>query len=266
MESNYIDINRQLWNARVTPHTESEFYDLPAFKAGKSSLMAIELEELGNVAGKSILHLQCHFGMDTLSLARMGAKVTGVDFSEKAIDVARNLSEELQSDARFICCNVYDLPQHLDEQFDIVFSSYGVVGWLEDLSAWGKVVSHFLKPGGVFHFVEFHPVIWMLDDDFKEIAWSYFNVEPIVEEESGTYADRSAPIKVQSVSFNHSLSEVINALTDHNLQLTAFKEYDYSPYSCFRRLVQKGVNCFQIEGLEGKLPMVYSLQASKSVL
>lgn len=262
MES-YININRQLWNARVASHTESEFYDLPAFKAGKSSLMPIELAQIGEVKGKKVLHLQCHFGMDTLSLARMGAQVTGVDFSEKAIEMARQLNDELQLDARFVCCNVYDLSQHLDEQFDLVFTSYGVVGWLEDLTAWGHLIARFLKPGGVFHLIEFHPVVWMLDDDFQKITYSYFNVEPILEEEPGTYADRTAPIKEKSVSFNHSLSEVINALMANGLRIIGFNEYDYSPYPCFNRVVNIGENRYQIEGIEDKLPMVYSIKAEK---
>ncbi len=262
MES-YIDINRQLWNERVTPHTESEFYDVPGFKSGKTSLMPIELKQLGAVKGKKLLHLQCHFGMDTLSLSRMGAQTTGVDFSEKAIEMARNLNETLQLDARFICCNVYDLPQHLDEQFDLVFCSYGVVGWLEDLTAWGKIVSRYLKPGGVFHLIEFHPVIWMFDDDFQKPSFSYFNVEPIVEETSGTYADREAPLKAKSVGFNHSLAEVMNALMANGLQVLSFDEYDYSPYDCLNHMVKIAETKYQIKGLEGKLPMVYSLSVGK---
>lgn len=225
--------------------------------------MPIELAQIGEVKGKKILHLQCHFGMDSLSLARMGAQVTGVDFSEKAIDMARGLNDDLQLDARFVCCNVYDLPQHLDEQFDLIFSSYGVVGWLDDLTAWGQIITRFLKPGGVFHLIEFHPVVWMLDDDFQKITYSYFNVEPIMEEESGTYADRTAPIKEKSVSFNHSLSEVMNALMVNGLSIVGFDEYDYSPYPCFNRVVNIGENQYHIEGMEGKLPMVYSLKAEK---
>lgn len=261
----YININRQLWNARVASHTESAFYDVAGFKAGKSSLMPIELAQIGEVKGKKILHLQCHFGMDTLSLSRMGAQVTGVDFSENAIEMARKLNEELALDAQFVCCNVYDLPQHLNGQFDLVFTSYGVVGWLDDLTAWGHIVASFLKPGGVFHLIEFHPVVWMLDNDFQKITYSYFNTAPIIEEEEGTYADRNAAIKEQSVSFNHSLAEVMNALIRNGLSITGFEEYDYSPYPCFNRIAALGENRYQIEGLEGKLPMVYSLKAAKSV-
>ena len=153
---------------------------------GKSSLKFIEVEELGDVKGKSMLHLQCHFGQDSLSWARMGAKVTGVDFSDQAISTANLLRDELKLDAKFICSNVYDLQSKLDQKFDIVFTSYGTIGWLPDLSKWGKLISHYLKPGGTFHIVEFHTFVWMFDDDFTEFKYSYFNqgeIEEVVEKE-----------------------------------------------------------------------------------
>jgi 2-polyprenyl-3-methyl-5-hydroxy-6-metoxy-1,4-benzoquinol methylase len=114
---------------------------------------SIELELLGNVKGLSILHLQCHFGQDSLSLARMGAHVTGIDLSDKAIKTAQELNAELHLNAEFICSDIYDLPQHLNKQFDIVFTSYGTIGWLPDLNKWAQIIHHFLKPEGKFIFV-----------------------------------------------------------------------------------------------------------------
>jgi 2-polyprenyl-3-methyl-5-hydroxy-6-metoxy-1,4-benzoquinol methylase len=139
----YIKANKELWNKRTGFHVLSEFYNVEAFIKGESSLNAIELDLLGNVKGKKILHLQCHFGQDSLSLARMGAKVTGVDLSDKAIEKAKELSVQLDLDARFICSDLYELPTILDEQFDLVFTSYGTIGWLPDLDKWGAVVSRF---------------------------------------------------------------------------------------------------------------------------
>ena len=176
-EENYIEINRQSWNSRLESHLRSDFYDVAGFLNGKSSLNSFELELLGDVTGKSILHLQCHFGQDTLSLARMGAKVTGVDLSDKAIAEANRLAQQMHLDATFICCDIYDLLNHLDHQFDIVFTSYGTIGWLPDLSKWANIVSRFLKPGGNFVFVEFHPVVWMFDDEFDKIGYNYFNAQ-----------------------------------------------------------------------------------------
>lgn len=132
-EKNYITINRQSWNNQTETHLKSEFYAQELFLKGKSSLNSIELDLLGEVSGKSILHLQCHFGQDTISLSRLGAEVTGVDFSDKAIESAIQIARETNSKAQFVCCDIYDLPKHLDQSFDIVFTSYGTIGWLPDL-------------------------------------------------------------------------------------------------------------------------------------
>jgi SAM-dependent methyltransferase len=157
----YIQKNKVAWDEKTIHHYGSEFYDVPGFLQGKNSLNEIELSLLGNVAGKSILHLQCHFGQDTISLGRMGAKVTGTDLSENAIAKARELSTLANIPATFICCNIYDLPKYLTGQFDIVFSSYGTIMWLPDLEKWAGLIAQYLKPGGQFIFAEFHPVIWI---------------------------------------------------------------------------------------------------------
>ena len=146
----YKEINKALWNNKTDVHIESEFYDNETFINGRNSLNSIELELLGDIKGKSVLHLQCHFGQDTISLNRLGANVTGIDLSDKAIERAKELTIKTNSDAKFICCDIYDLPNHLDEQFDIVFTSYGVIGWLPDLDKWAKIISHFLKQDGKF--------------------------------------------------------------------------------------------------------------------
>lgn len=259
----YFDENKKLWNQRTAIHKDSSFYDVGSFLLGKSSLNEIELRELGDVKGKKILHLQCHFGMDSLSLSRMGAEVTGVDLSDSAIDEARKLNGKLSLNAKFICCNVYDLKDHLREQFDIVFTSYGVIGWLPDLNKWADIISCFLTPGGDFYMVEFHPVVWMLDEDFKEVKYYYHNQEMIVMNAQGTYTDRQADIQGKEYSWNHSLSEVINSLLSQNLQLKFFNEYSYSPYPCFRNVIQGSDGNWRVKGLEDKIPMLYSLKMTK---
>lgn len=258
---NYIDINRQSWNNRVDAHLSSDFYDMPGFMAGQTSLKEIELALLGDVQGKSILHLQCHFGQDTLSLARMGARVTGVDLSDKAIEQANDLAATLQLDARFVCCNIYDLPQHLDEQFDIVFTSYGTIGWLPDLDVWAQLISKYLKPDGQFVFAEFHPVVWMFDDAFEGINYNYFNNGPILETESGTYADRDAAIQQSYVMWNHGTGEVLNSLIGAGLSITCFNEFDYSPYNCFLNTEMFEPGKYRIKHFGNKIPMVFSLKA-----
>lgn len=264
-EQNYLEINRNSWNKKTEVHINSEFYDQDNFLKGKSSLHNIELELLGDVSGKKILHLQCHFGQDSISLSRLGAMVTGVDLSDKAVEKAREIAAELQQTTQFICCDVYDLPNHLDEKFDIIFTSYGTIGWLPDLEKWAKVVSHFLKPEGKFVFVEFHPVVWMFDDNFEKIGYNYFNSEPIIESENGTYADKSADISQENITWNHSLSEVFTSLLNNGLEISSFNEIDYSPYNCFNNTIEFEPNQFRIKHLDNKTPMVYSLVAKKKI-
>jgi len=262
-ENNYIEINRQSWNKRTEVHLKSAFYDLDNFLKGKSSLNDIELNLLGDIKGKSILHLQCHFGQDSISLGRLGADVTGVDLSDKSIDSAKQLAKQTDSNAKFICCNIYDLPEHLNQKFDIVFTTYGTIGWLPDLDKWAKIISDFLKSDGKFVFAEFHPVVWMFDDHFEKIGYNYFNSGPISETQTGTYADRDAELTLSGVSWNHGISEVLNSLINNGLEINSFDEYDYSPYNCFEKTVEFEPGKFRIKHLENKIPMVYSICAAK---
>jgi SAM-dependent methyltransferase len=261
--NDYIAINQTSWNNKVATHLDSEFYDVAGFKAGASSLNDIELALLGDVKGKKILHLQCHFGQDTLSLARLGAKVTGIDLSDQAILNARKLASELNLEATFICCPLYDLPQHLSETFDLVFTSYGTIGWLPDLGLWAQIINQYLKPHGKFVFVEFHPLVWMFDDDFTYIKYRYFKSEPIQESENGSYADQHAPITQTFITWNHSLSETINSLIANNLKIDSFDEFDYSPYNCFKNMETIAPKKYVIKNLAQKIPLVFSLTATK---
>ena len=263
MEENYIEINRKTWNEKTEFHIQSDFYNQEGFLKGENSLTPIELELLGNIEGKSILHLQCHFGQDTISFSRLGAKAVGVDLSDNAIEKAREIANQLNTDTRFICCDIYNLPNHLKEQFDIVFTSYGTIGWLPDLDKWAKVISNFLKPGGKFVMADFHPVVWMFDDNFEKIGYNYFKSEPIIETVDGTYADKNAPINSKTITWNHSTSELLNSLLSNNLELNTFNEYDYSPYNCFNATEEFEPKKFRIKHLENKIPMVYSIVATK---
>lgn len=258
----YIKINRKLWNDKTEVHFKSKFYDVDSFLAGKSSLNSIELDLLGGVKGKSILHLQCHFGMDTISLSRLGANAVGVDFSENSIQKAKELAKKANTKTEFILSDIYELEDKLRSAFDIVFTSYGTIGWLPDMNKWAGIVSKFLKPGGKFIMVEFHPVLFMFSYDFSKIEYNYFNTGAIEEITEGTYTDRNAPLVNQSVSWDHSLSEVIGALINSGLHVERFEEFDYSPYDCFEKTVEVERGKYQIKGLEKKIPMLYSIQAT----
>ncbi|MFO7448216.1 MAG: class I SAM-dependent methyltransferase [Ignavibacteriaceae bacterium] len=260
---NFFESNKKIWNDRVAVHAKSDFYDVESFKKGKSSLNFIELEELGDVTGKTLLHLQCHFGMDTLSWTRLGAKTTGVDFSDKAIILAKELNDELKLDSEFICSNVYDLKEVLNKKYDIVFTSYGVIGWLPDIAKWADIVSHFLKPGGVFCMVEFHPVFWMLDEKFEHLKYSYFNIEPIVNEADTTYADRTAEMSGTEYGWNHPFSDVFSSLLKCGLRIESFREFPFSVYDCFPNTVKGDDGWWRIKGLENRIPMMYSLKCIK---
>jgi SAM-dependent methyltransferase len=263
--SAYFEANKKLWNTRTSFHAASDFYNVEEFKKGKTSLRSIELTELGDleVKGKSLLHLQCHFGMDTLSWARAGARATGVDISDESIKLAQKLNDELHLDAQFVCANVYDIRKHIDEQFDVVFTSYGTVGWLPDLNKWAEVISQSLKKGGTFYIADFHPVLWMFDDLFQEIIYPYFNSGVIRSELQGTYADRNADVSSVEYGWNHSLSEIMNSLIKNGLKITAFNEYPYSPFNNFRNMEEVKKGLYGVKSLRGRLPMVFTIRAEK---
>jgi SAM-dependent methyltransferase len=238
------------------------------FKAGTSSLRALEVEELGDVAGKSLLHLQCHFGLDTLSWARRGATVTGADFSDHAIAAAGALAKEVNLTARFVLSDLYHLPDVLDGQFDIVYTSYGVLFWLPDLRRWANVIAHFLKPGGAFYIVEYHPFAAVFENenagDF-EVAYPYFHgPEPLEFETSGSYADRTADFHFPEYGWDHPLSDIINALLAAGLRLEYLHEFPY----CFEQRFP-----FMVHGADGRwrfagrtnnmIPVLFSLKATK---
>lgn len=262
-QEQYFAANKESWNKRTAVHKDSAFYDLESFKKGRTSLNRIELEELGDVKGKSLLHLQCHFGMDTMSWEREGAIVTGVDLSDEAIGLAQSINEELGLGAFFVCSNVYDLKEKLNGRFDIVFTSYGTIGWLPDLDKWAAIVAHFLKPGGTFYIADFHPALWMMDEHFKYIKYDYFNTGVIAEENTGTYTDRDAPIKSAEYSWNHPFSEIVSSLLKAGLTITQLHEFPYSPYPCFNDVEQGEDGMWRIIGMNEKLPMMYSIKAVK---
>ena len=259
-----FETNRNTWNSKVAVHAESNFYNLVNFKKGKSSLNKYELDALGDVSKKSILHLQCHFGQETLSFSRMGAKCTGVDISDEGIKLAKQLNTELKLDAQFICCNVLDTSKYVSEKFDIVFTSYGTIGWLPDLKPWAEMISERLKPGGFFYIVEFHPIAWMFDYTVSppEMKYGYQQKKAIYEEYQGTYADKNSKIISKEYGWNHSLGEVITSLSEAGLQIEYLKEHDASPYDIFPELVKNLGGMFE---LPNKLyPLIFEVKAVRN--
>ncbi|MCK5400013.1 MAG: class I SAM-dependent methyltransferase [Flavobacteriaceae bacterium] len=259
----YFQTNKTTWNKKVKVHTKSEMYDIEAFKKGKSSLMSYELEALGDVTDKSLLHLQCHFGQDTLSWSRLGAKSVGIDISNEGIKMAQKLNDELGLDVEFICCNVLDASKYVAETFDIVFTSYGVIGWLPDLKPWGQLIAERLNKGGTFFIAEFHPIVWMFDylEGKTIMKYAYQQNEVIYEEYEGTYADIDSKMISKEYGWNHGLGEVISALIEAGLHIEYLKEYDESPYNVLPDLVETESGMYE---LKDKLyPLIFTLKATK---
>jgi len=258
----YIETNRSLWDGWTEINKKSCLYDLESFKAGKNRLKSIELEELTDVSGKTMLHLMCHFGMDTMSWARMGAKVTGIDFSPEAISLAKSLSEELNIPARFIETELYDLPEILDEKFDIVFTSYGVKAWICDTPKWARLIARYLKPGGTFYMVEFHPILGMFDDDGEKLEYPYFySPKPIKYVAEGNYADPGHDFKHDAYEWFHSLGEIVTALISAGLKIEYLHEFPYSPTNCCSFFTEFSPGKYVIENYPNLVPLVFSIRA-----
>lgn len=272
----YFKANAEHWDQLAAINVKSDFYNVKHFKEGTLSLLPIEREELGDVAGRSLLHLQCHFGLDTLSWARLGARVTGVDLSGESIRLARSLAAELDIEARFIQSNIYHLPDRLDETFDLVFTSYGVLCWLPDLKAWAELIARYLKPGGTFYMVELHPFVNIFntdrDVDRLEVRWPYFAAaEPERFEPEEAYADRTAAVTTEFYEWDHTLGAVLNALIGAGLKLEFLHEF---PTCCYDRypFMEKGEDGLwrmkkgtgEIPGAApGAVPLMFSVKAVK---
>ncbi len=262
--ANYLELNQKLWDSKVDVHVKSEFYDQDSFLKGRSSLNSIELDSLGDVSDQKILHLHCHFGQDSLSLARMGAQVIGTDFSSEALKVARQTNEALGLNAEFLEADTMNLPEELlCGEFDWVFASYGVIGWLPNMEKLMSQVYRALRPGGKFLLVEFHPFVWMFDHDFTQITYAYSSNEPIEMVEEGSYTDGDEGIEGKTISWNHGLSDVLTPMMASGLDITEFVEYNYSPYNCFAHMEERGVGCFIVPKLSDDFPLVYKVCGQK---
>ena len=256
-DSNYLDINRSGWDQRAKIHFTSDFYDVEGFLSGKTSLKEIELAELKDVAGRRMLHLQCHFGLDTLSWAREGAICTGVDLSPVAIEQARDLAGRTGLQAEFVCSDVYSYQRTQAEPFDIVFTSYGTICWLPDLDRWARVIANNLAVGGRFYIAEFHPVYDLLE------GYSYFTLPDPDIEIGGTYTENGGDVKAQFANWSHPISSVFNALHKVGIEVEQFNEFPYSPYNCFQGMEERQPGRFVLSHRGQDVPIVYSLMGRK---
>jgi len=260
------------WEEMVEVHLSGDGYRLAAFRAGEAILDPLVTSEIGDVRGKKILHLQCHFGLDTLSLARLGAEVTGIDFSPAGIAAAQALSAETGVPGRFIRCKVEEVPQHLNETFDMVFTSWGAISWLADLTAWGQVIAGSLAPGGVFYTAEGHPLALAIDDAapsphpgallLRHTCLS--QVEPTRWDIATDYADETTRLENKTTfDWNHDLGTVVTALCEAGLRIAFLREHPFIAWRAFPDLVERDENFFELPDGFPAIPLSFSLRAEK---
>ena len=260
--------NHNAWQTWVAPHVASAFYDVAGFKAGRDSLSHVERDALGDVQGRPLLHLQCHFGMDTLSWARHGAVVTGVDFSSNAIAAARKLAGEINVPATFIESDVYRLRENLNAQFDIVFTGIGAIGWLDDIDQWARIVAHFVKPGGRFFLFEAHPFSYVFECEDKVPTWqvcrAYFDSAlPESATETGSYAEPSGTYTATTHYWLHELGRIVTALGKAGLSITELQEHPFVAWPAFPWLEKRDDGFWHIPANMKSQPLTFSLLAEK---
>jgi SAM-dependent methyltransferase len=273
-----LELNRRHWDEATAIHTRGNVYGVEDFKAGQCRLHRVEVEEVGDVQGKRLLHLQCHFGIDTLSWARRGARVTGVDFSADAVAYAKQLAADTGLSADFVCSNLYDVRSVLDAPgaFDVVFTSYGALNWLPDVKAWGEIVAHYLRPGGFFYIVEAHPTARMfpIEEDMPRAGsfrpfFPYFHDPKGIRFPAGAdYADTSARHTIDEHEWQHSLGDIVNALASQGLRIEFLHEFPFCSWEVVagcKEVVEKfSDNHYYVRRPgEPQLPLMFSLKASK---
>jgi SAM-dependent methyltransferase len=274
----WLEANRASWDERVPLHVASPFYDRARLREGGSVLDPIAragIERLfpEGLDGVRVLHLQCHFGSDTLSLVNAGATAVGLDFSEPAVVEARRMAEELgvADRARFVQANVYDARHALPEpdSFDLVFTTWGTIGWLPDVAEWARIIEWFLAPGGRLFFADGHPAAFVFDGDggaggMPEFTYAYRSDEPDIVDEPGDYADPDAQLQHSKTwEWMHPLDEVLGALRHAGLRLDSFAEHFEVPWQIFPIAVPKGDGMFGWPDRQW-LPLSYELTASRA--
>jgi SAM-dependent methyltransferase len=271
-DTDWQSLNRANWDERVDLHLEAESYDLAPLRSGRGKLTPIEEAEIGLVDGLHILHLQCHFGRDTLTLAQRGATLVGLDFSPRAIAVARGLADELglSGRARFIEANVYDAPKALDETFDLVFVNWGAICWLPDIHGWAEIVAHFIKPGGTLYQIECHPCSGVFDDQegmpagMPGFSIPYFIGEALRFDQTSDYASPKPLRNSVQYEWIHPLGETITSLLKAGLKLKWLHEHDSVPFQRYKGLVGNSHGMYHWPD-KGWFPLSFSLRAERPI-
>jgi len=267
-EKDYFESNKDLWNRKTELHIDSEFYDNKTFLEGRNSLNQIELEYLTEIKGKKVLHIQCHFGQDSISLARMGAQVTATDISDKALDAARRFNTQCGTDVTFVETDTYHINDHLTDRYDLIFMSYGVICWLPDLERLFDIIYDRLAPGGKVLSVEFHPMLMTFDFDTKKIAYGYKNHGVYEEVLEASYVEQQDDLTHpnplgREYFWQHSLAEIMMPLVNKGVPITSFREYYYSPYNIFGSMAAQDDGRYIFGDFPYPIPHVYLMEWTK---
>ncbi|HEX2370130.1 MAG TPA: class I SAM-dependent methyltransferase [Acidimicrobiia bacterium] len=264
--------NLENWEDRVPLHAASHGYGLDRYRTDPehiSTIVEFDRDYVGDVRGARLLHLQCHIGTDTISWARLGAEATGVDFSPGALEVARALSDESRTPARFVQSELYEAPAALPgETFDVVYTGGGALSWLPDIAGWARVVAGFLAPGGLFYIKEGHPVFLALgdrDDGLLALEYAYFEGPAMRFEESSTYVDHDRPLtSTVTYEWNHGIGEIVTALLDAGLVIEGLVEHRFGEWPAINGMVEIGEGRWALpESLSDRVPLMYSLWARR---
>jgi len=263
--------NRANWDARVPIHIASDEYGFHKYAADLthlSSVVRFDKDKMPNLAGKRLVHLQCHIGTDTVSLARLGADVTGVDFSENAIEAAKELSRSGGTPVDFVVSELYDSRKNLEGLFDVVYTGVGAINWLSDIRKWAEVVSSLLKPGGFLFIREGHPIGWTLDESDSEklvIRYPYFETEfPNAWTEDTTYVGSGTLDAPQSFDWNHGMAEILQAVIDAGMSIDRVEEYDFCEWKMTEQMVLGDDGLWRLPEGHNRVPLMWSLLATKS--
>lgn len=267
-----IEANRRNWDERAAIHRRDStgFYRADAFLAGTDTLLPIEAAEIGDVAGKRLLHLQCHIGLDTLSLGRRGARVTGLDFSPAAIEAAREFAAKSGISARFIESDVYDAPVAIPERFDIVYTTWGTITWLPDVYRWTRTIAALLADRGKLYFLDTHPQVLTLEEENGALVsrnpWRTPAGAPLICEGSVTYTGDPAPLSSRvTYQWIHPLSEILNALIEAGLAIRWVHEHDLLPHRQFRMMIEAQDRMYRLPDEHPPTPLSVSMEAGAGV-
>lgn len=265
-DETWFAANQAMWDERVPIHVASDFYGVESFRSGRSTLQPFEVDEVGPVRGLELVHLQCHFGLDTMSWARLGARVTGLDFSVPAVEAARSIAAECGIDARFVAANVYDALDVLDHRYDVVYVNLGALNWLPDVWRWAEIACELLRPGGRLYLRETHPFGDVFADETLDVAYDYFaDAEPLTWEDAGTYADPDAEtVHNRSFEWQHPISEVLSAVLGQGLHLDFLHEQPFTVFQRWPFLERHDDGTYWMPDDRPMLPLMYTLRATKA--